>query len=276
MAAYSRSCVLLSIVVFASLAYRTSACDGTGANEEIIEGICYSRHGDSSKADHKTWWQAKSDCESRDGWLAQMETAAEWEAVKDFITDTIYSGQWVWLGGKGNNRNNMKWGDKDSKVKDTLSSLQWDDRNYGDCLNVNPTRPGGKVLLRNSCGFAKPYICEYQPLPAAEAEAVVEEAEAAVAELIAAPIEEPTVWCERKEGFLNSNNLSNGKGGISFYFEEDGEKGCTDACENYEGGKCVSCDFWPHNNRCLLNEKREADRPTDYRISTTAVYNERC
>ena len=43
--------------------------------------------------------------------------------VSDFITDTIYSGQWVWLGGKGNNRNNMKWGDKDSKVKDTLSSV---------------------------------------------------------------------------------------------------------------------------------------------------------
>jgi len=274
MAALSRSCVLLSIVAFASSVYKTSACDGTEPNQEIIEGICYSRHGDASKADHKTWNDAKRDCESRQGWLAKMETEAEWEAVRDFIENTIFSGQWVWLGGRGNNRNNMKWGTTDQKVKDTLSSLQWDDRNYGDCLNVNPMQPSGKVLLRNSCGFRKPYICEYAPVPAAQAQAAEEEAVQAVEALAAEPVEEPTVWCtNNKVGFLKRNNLANPAGGIAYYFTDVDQ--CKQACLDY-GDSCKSCDYWPRESGsgiCLLNGKKEAE--AEMSDSTTAVYNER-
>jgi len=130
-------------------------CDD-GWNEYAATGSCYKVLRNASE-----WSVAKASCQAEGAELSSIESSQEWNFVKDFLTQTGYSADKVWLGGTDDNvEDTWKWTDGSQ-----ASFLDWHQENPqqpnhdGDCLQAGGNPP---TMFDADCGGSFFALCKKQ------------------------------------------------------------------------------------------------------------------
>jgi len=118
----------------------------------------------------KNWYDAKTDCENRGGYLAEVIDAHDACLVNEVVTDfaaIMYGGSLYWLGGNDEHEEgNWKWAHSDTNIDDQYPDSCWvdgypRDDDKSNCLYFSTNTWEPSTNWRDGdCNSNYHYICE--------------------------------------------------------------------------------------------------------------------